>query len=258
MLKKEEPDMNKDKTNKLNDEAPSQSMSCNNSESGDVPVSDSQDEKQQQTVDSNHLLPPHEADQASNMELKVLSKADKELLLKDSRQEQAKLIREWNVVYTSPRAEKRVYDRLLELGIKSYLPMYKTIRQWSDRKKKVEVPLFNSYVFVHVNEKERLSILGIHGVVKFVYYLRKPARVRQKEINAIKRFLRQSEGMRIKVKMGDVVEIANGAMEGRFGEVIRITKTKLMLRIEQLNMSLVVEVDRSIVKWPYRTYKNKD
>jgi len=154
----------------------------------------------------------------------------------------------WNVLYTTPRAEKKVYDRLMELGIETYLPLYKTIRQWSDRKKKVEVPLFNSYIFVRSPEKQRFEILSVYGVVRYLYYLGKPAIIRQKEIDGIRRFLNQTEGYKITVEVGDKVEIASGVMEGVFGEVIRIGKDKLVLQIEQLGMNLVAEVDRDMVK----------
>ena len=154
----------------------------------------------------------------------------------------------WNVLYTTPRAEKKVYDRLMELGIETYLPLYKTIRQWSDRKKKVEVPLFNSYIFVRSPGKQRFEILTVYGVVRYLYYLGKPAIIRQKEIDGIRRFLNQTEGYKITVEVGDKVEIASGVMEGVFGEVIRVGKDKLVLQIEQLGMNLVAEVDRDMVK----------
>ncbi len=154
----------------------------------------------------------------------------------------------WNVLYTTPRAEKKVYNRLVEIGIETYLPLYKTIRQWSDRKKKVEVPLFNSYIFVRSSEKQRFEILSVYGVVRYLYYLGKPAIIRQKEINGIRRFLNQTEGYKISVEVGDKVEIASGVFEGVFGEVIRVGKGKLVLQIEQLGMNLVAEVDRDMVK----------
>jgi len=157
---------------------------------------------------------------------------------------------QWHVIYTHPRAEKRVYARLLEEEVETYMPLYTTIRQWSDRKKKVELPLFNSYVFVKVNEAERLKVLQVEGVSRFVYYLKKPAIVRDKEITAIKKFLNKTEGLRIKVEKGEHVEIASGPMEGVYGKVIRISKDKLVLQIEELNMILVAEVDKAQVRKP--------
>jgi len=160
--------------------------------------------------------------------------------------------RQWNVIYTHPRAEKRVYARLLEVEVETYMPLYTTIRQWSDRKKKVELPLFNSYIFVRINKKERLKVLQVEGVSRFIYYLKKPAIVRDKEITAIKRFLNKTEGLKIKVEKGEYVEISSGPMEGVYGKVIRIGKGKLVLQIEELNMSLVAEVDKAQVRKPLK------
>ncbi len=159
---------------------------------------------------------------------------------------------QWNAVYTFPRAEKRVYERLQEIGVECYLPMYTTIRQWSDRKKKVQLPLINSYVFVKVKDSERQAISDVYGVVRFLYYLGKPAVVRQKEIDAIKRFLMQTEGYNIRVQRGDNVEIAGGPMEGIYGQVMRIGKYKVILRILELGMSIVAEVDRGMVRRPLK------
>jgi transcription antitermination factor NusG len=162
--------------------------------------------------------------------------------------------RKWLVVYTKARAEKKVNDRLNEEGIKTYLPLYKTIRKWKDRKKKVELPLFNSYVFVHVNEQERMKVLSVEGVANFIYYLKKPAVVRDREIEAVKLFLSKTEGMKIDVRIGNIkigqqVQIVSGPMEGVFGKVIRIGKGKLVLRIEQLSLEMTAEVDWGAVKY---------
>ena len=171
---------------------------------------------------------------------KVLIKSDNNSDILDDKK--------WLVVYTKPRAEKKVNDRLMERDIETYLPLYTTIRQWSDRKKKVELPLFNSYIFVRVGAKERFKVLETYGVVRFLFYLRKPAVVRDNEIEAIKQFLHQTEGLKIKVEVGQKVEISSGPMEGVFGKVVRIGKEKLVLHIEQLSMTLVAEVDRGMVR----------
>ncbi len=157
---------------------------------------------------------------------------------------------QWYVVYTVPRSEKRVNDRFVDERIESYMPTYRTIRQWSDRKKSVEVPLFNSYVFVRVLENELFKVLKIPGVVKLVYYLTKPAIVRQKEIDSIKEFLRQTEGYSYTIKKGDKVEISSGLLQGVYGEVIRIGKTKIVIQIEQLGATLIATVPRGQLKKP--------
>jgi transcription antitermination factor NusG len=162
---------------------------------------------------------------------------------------------QWFVAYTIARSEKKVYDRLLVEGFECYMPTYTTMKQWSDRKKKVQLPLFTSYVFVRITESKLANILKIPGVVKIVYYLGRPAIVRQKEIDSIKEFLQQTEGYRIKVKIGDKVEISSGVMQGVFGEVVRIGKTKVVIQIEQLGLSLVATIPRSQLQKPLLTDK---
>ena len=74
----------------------------------------------------------------------------------------------WYAIYTHSRAEKRVSDRLTEAGIETFLPLQKTLRQWSDRKKLVEKPLISSYVFVKVVPREFFTVRKTDGVVKFI------------------------------------------------------------------------------------------
>ncbi|OQX77201.1 MAG: hypothetical protein B6D64_08625 [Bacteroidetes bacterium 4484_276] len=78
--------------------------------------------------------------------------------------------------------------------------------------------------------------------------MKKPAVVRDKEIEAIRQFLNQTEGLKIKIEVGQKVEIASGPMEGIYGKVVRIGKEKLVLHIEQLSMTLIAEVDRGMVR----------
>jgi transcription antitermination factor NusG len=157
---------------------------------------------------------------------------------------------QWYVIYTRARSEKKVYERLLDEQFECYLPTYKALRQWSDRKKLVELPLFNSYIFVKVMESELASVLKVFGVVKFVHYVDKPAVVRQKEIDGIREFLRQTEGYRIRVQKGDKVQISTGLLMGIKGEVLRITKSKVIIRIEQLGLSIVATIPRGQLKKP--------
>src|SRR3989442_471000 len=92
----------------------------------------------------------------------------------------------WYVAFTKPRTERRFASKMYEIGVESYLPTYKVVKQWSDRKKKVEVPLFPNYVFVKTNEMTRLSLYTINDLVRFVSIERKPVIVREKEIYNIK------------------------------------------------------------------------
>ena len=156
----------------------------------------------------------------------------------------------WYVIYTAPRAEKKVYQRFLEEEIECYFPTYITLRQWSDRKKRVELPLFSSYIFVRIYESEMAKVLNVAGVVRFVYYLKRPAVVREIEIERIKFFLKKTEGYRIAVAKGDQVQIASGIMQGVDGVVMRVSKNKVIIRIEQLGISVVATVPRGQLQQP--------
>src|SRR6218665_2017808 len=92
----------------------------------------------------------------------------------------------WYVVYTKPKWEKKVADKLKQAGIECYCPLITQVKQWSDRKKKIEVPLFNSYVFVQLADSERNSVFQVAGVVRYLFWLGKPAIVKDQEIEIIK------------------------------------------------------------------------
>ncbi|MDB5021842.1 MAG: antitermination protein NusG, partial [Pedobacter sp.] len=95
----------------------------------------------------------------------------------------------WYAVYTKSRWEKKVVEQLNKVGIENYCPLNRVTRQWSDRKKIVEEPLFTSYVFVKITERQMNEIRTVCGVVNFVYWLGKPAVILNDEIDLIKDFI---------------------------------------------------------------------
>jgi transcription antitermination factor NusG len=95
----------------------------------------------------------------------------------------------WYAVYTKPRWEKKVYALLAAKGMEAYCPLNRVRKKWSDRVKWVEEPLFKSYVFVRVAEAGLAEVRLTNGVVNFVYWLGKPAMVRDKDIAIIRQFL---------------------------------------------------------------------
>src|SRR3954462_4857025 len=103
----------------------------------------------------------------------------------------------WYAIYTRPRWEKKVNTLLSEKKIESYCPLNKVRRKWSDRIKTVEEPLFKSYVFVKIDDAERSNVRMTNGVVNFVYWNGKPAVIREKEIQTIKRFLNEYEQVEV-------------------------------------------------------------
>lgn len=146
----------------------------------------------------------------------------------------------WYVLYTSPRAEKQVQERIATTGIESWLPLHRSPRVWSDRVKMVDIPLFNSYVFVRCKEPELYPLLKIYGVARIVFYNGRPAIIRQKEIDAIKDFLEQASNHQLIV--GDDVEILTGAMKNISGKVRKIKKNHLILYLEQLGATVSVNL----------------
>lgn len=162
-------------------------------------------------------------------------------------EKEAKMSNDWYVVYTKPRNEKKVYEQLCLKGVECYCPCQKTLKQWSDRTKWVEEPLFKSYLFVKIpqTEKERIEILETPGVVRFLYWLRKPARVKQSEIEAIQKFLGEYSAVEvISFEPGTKLKVRDGALKGMEGIVDYQTEKEVVLKIEKLGMSLVAKLSK--------------
>ena len=149
--------------------------------------------------------------------------------------------KKWLVLYTKPRNEKKVTERLTKAGFEMYCPTIKTLRQWSDRKKKVEAPMFPGYVFTHVDEKERLAILHDPGVLNYVFWLGKPAVVRKEELEAIQNISAFGDEVKVEgsgFEKGQFVEIPEGPFKGLAGEVNKVDKSKVLVYIEQLGCTV--------------------
>jgi len=150
----------------------------------------------------------------------------------------------WYVVYTKPKWEKKVAEKLTQAGIECYCPLITQIKQWSDRKKKVEVPLFNSYVFVQLPEADRNTIFAVPGVVRYLFWLGKPAIVRDAEINIIKKSLNDSNIADISVssiQVGDRIKLDSGAFSNQDAIVQEISKTHYILVLESLGCVLKIK-----------------
>ncbi len=147
----------------------------------------------------------------------------------------------WYVLYTAARAEKKVAERLCDIGVEVFLPVHRSKRKWSDRVKIVDLPLFNSYVFVRHPEHKLRNLLSVYGVSRIIFYLGRPAVVRDDEIDAVKEFLRIAENREI-ISEGDQVEILNGAMESKKGEVLKIEGERAILYLEELGAKIYVSL----------------
>lgn len=154
--------------------------------------------------------------------------------------------KKWLALYTRPRWEKKVHQLLEAKGIQSYCPLNKVRRQWSDRVKTVEEPLFKSYVFVRVSEGERTAVRLTNGAINFIYWNGKPAQVRDREIEAIRRFLDEHEEVELEplaLKPDQKVIIQSGTFMGRPARVLDVRKRKAKVSIESLGYALVVYMD---------------
>lgn len=144
----------------------------------------------------------------------------------------------WFVLYTQPRNEKKVAERLEKLGITAYCPMTIQVRQWSDRKKKVEVPLLNSYVFVHLEEADRKLVFEVPGIVRYLFWLGEPAIVRDEEIKTLQNWL-SLDFAELKVealKPGDTIMLKEGAFKNQEARIKTISKNKMQLVLTSLGI----------------------
>ncbi len=161
--------------------------------------------------------------------------------------------KKWFAIYTKPRAEKKVLEEIKKYNIEAYLPLKKEVRQWKDRLKKVEVPLFNSYVFVKVDDKEyyELPRYNIQGFLKYVTIGGKKVEVREKEINTIKKLLNNDVDVEVSgesFEIGEKVKIIRGALRGLTGKLVEVRgKKKFLIRIESLKTNLLVEINKETV-----------
>ncbi|MDX6182194.1 UpxY family transcription antiterminator [Flavobacterium sp. Fl-77] len=150
----------------------------------------------------------------------------------------------WYVVYTKPKWEKKVAEKLNQIGIECYCPMITQIKQWSDRKKKVEVPLFNSYVFVKLEDVDRNAVFQIAGVIRYLFWLGTPAIVRDDEIDIIKKSIAVSDGHDIVVeshKVGDKIKLESGVFSNQEATIQEISKTHYILVLESLGCVLKIK-----------------
>ena len=157
----------------------------------------------------------------------------------------------WNVLYTKSKTEKKVFERLSNLGIDVYCPCQRTLKKWSDRKKWVNEPVFKSYIFVKApdSELQKLQILNTPGVVRFLYWLGQPAQVRQVEIDAIRSFLGEHQSVEsVSFDVGLKLNVKQGVLKGSEGVVVYQTKNEVVLRVDKLGMSLVARLPKVSVE----------
>ncbi|HNP33332.1 MAG TPA: UpxY family transcription antiterminator [Flavobacterium sp.] len=148
----------------------------------------------------------------------------------------------WYALYTEPRQEKKVTARLQRLNIEVYCPLIIQVRQWSDRKKKVEVPLLPSYVFVKMENHNRELVFQVSGVVRYLYWLGQPAIVKDSEIEQMQKWLQNkiTSFEIVGIEPGTLYEIPSGPFIGQKGIVEKVDKNQITLVLEQLGVKIIL------------------
>jgi len=158
---------------------------------------------------------------------------------------------QWYPVYTNPRAEKKAYELLAKKKIEVYLPLKKTLKQWSDRKKWIQEPLISSYLFVYITVSEMADVLTTPGISRFIYFSGKVATMPEKQIEQIKRLLQTDSPFSITTKQfekGEQVRVIAGPLQGLTGELIEYQSEKrILLRLGPVGESLLVKISPDII-----------
>jgi len=157
----------------------------------------------------------------------------------------------WYAVHTRQRWEKKVAQLIDKKGVEQYCPLNKICRQWSDRKKVVLEPLFTSYVFIRTTEKMHNEIRQISGVINFVYWLSKPAVIRNEEIDCIKEFLNSHDNVQLEktaVSVNDIVRVINGALIDYEGSILSVSNKTVKIALPSLGYMMIAEVEKINVK----------
>lgn len=157
----------------------------------------------------------------------------------------------WFALKTRSRHEKKVELQLKQKEIECFLPMYESIRYWSDRKKKIELPLFSCYLFVRITLKEKMNALQTDGAVHFIAFNDIPAPIPDEQINSLKKVIDNKLPIAHvnDWKIGQKVEVKSGPLKGIRGIIQKIkNKSQLVIVIDALAQAVGVEIDEKEVK----------
>ena len=148
----------------------------------------------------------------------------------------------WYALYTKPRKEQKVAQQLEQLGFTVYLPMKTETRQWSDRKKKVVVPLFSSYVFIQIEESKRADVFIIDGILNYVFWLNKPALIRDDEMELMRNTIDQPhhEVFVDTLQQGEMVELQQGVFKGQKALIEQVSNTKMHMYLPSIGVKLII------------------
>jgi len=156
----------------------------------------------------------------------------------------SKAEKKWHALYTKPRHEKKVTERLVSQGFDVFCPMIQTVKQWSDRKKKVTVPLIPSYIFVNIEEKNRTKVLSDYSVLNFVFWLGKPAIIKNNEIDRLKGVISKEEMQEFEIRhlnVGDTINLDNGIVRKNLAVIKKKTKNHVYAELKEIGIVVIMK-----------------
>jgi transcription antitermination factor NusG len=159
--------------------------------------------------------------------------------------------KKWHVVYTKPHFEKKVADLLTRKGIENYSPQNKVYSQGIDRRKIIHTPLFSSFVFVRISIEELPVVRQTNGIINFIFWLNKPAVIRDKEIENIKRFLSEYGFVqleKVNIHLNDVVKINPVPLTEHEGKLVSIKSKSVRMVLPSMGYVMCAEVEMVNVK----------
>lgn len=157
----------------------------------------------------------------------------------------------WYIIKTNSRAEKITSEKLSQIGIENYLPIIGTLKQWKDRKKWVEEPLFKSYVFVKTTDRLRSKVFEVGGIVKYLFVCGKIAKITEKEIAHLKTICTLDDVKIVKksFEKGDEIEIISGNLIGLQGQLLEFENEKKMkLYISVLDCFVIINLKNNQIR----------
>jgi len=153
----------------------------------------------------------------------------------------------WFALYTKPRSEFKAREQLAVIEVEHYLPTFTSVKQWSDRKKKITEPLIRGYIFIHASEQERLASVEQPSIVRCLFDCGHPASIPDWQIDNIKKMLAQDSELIVYngIVTGTKVKIKNGSFKGVVGIVTDNEKGKsISISIDLLNRSVITRVPK--------------
>ncbi len=155
----------------------------------------------------------------------------------------------WYAAYTIPKFEKKVHAELVKRHIEAYLPLQIVFRQWSDRIKKIEAPLFPNYIFIKTSDFHRHNAISAKGILRYVSFDGKPAKISDRDIDTMKKLENENPEVEPKLIEGTMVRIIRGPLAGFEGRLFsKRGKCRFGICIDAIKQSLSLEVPAAYIE----------